>query len=166
MNVGSLLARHAPHVLLPAHGDPIADPLPALAETQRRLGEIMELRRAESEPWNLDRWLTEPWEALSPHLLRNRTSFATSYAVLSDSASALLVDWGYDLWTGMPSGGERATCRPLLESIGALRRDHGVEIMHRGRQSRVAEGQAGDGHVARRAAVEELRPVAAGRMAR
>jgi glyoxylase-like metal-dependent hydrolase (beta-lactamase superfamily II) len=122
-----VLARHAPDVLLPAHGDPIEDPLPALAETQRRLGEVMELRRAESERWDLDGWLAEPWAALSPHLLRNRTSFATSYALLSDSGSALLVDWGYDLWTGMPSGGERATCRPLLGSIDSLRRDHGVE---------------------------------------
>jgi glyoxylase-like metal-dependent hydrolase (beta-lactamase superfamily II) len=121
-----VLARHAPAVLLPAHGDPIDEPGAALDETRRRLGELMELRRVEERPWNLERWLAEPWQVLSPHLLKNRTSFATTYAVLSDSGSALLIDWGYDLWTGY-SGGDRSTCRPLLESIDALRRDHGIE---------------------------------------
>jgi glyoxylase-like metal-dependent hydrolase (beta-lactamase superfamily II) len=121
-----VLARHAPAVLLPAHGDPIEEPGAAVDETRRRLGELMELRRVEERPWNLERWLAEPWEVLSPHLLKNRTSFATTYAVLSDSGSALLIDWGYDLWTGH-SGGDRSACRPLLESIDALRRDHGIE---------------------------------------
>jgi glyoxylase-like metal-dependent hydrolase (beta-lactamase superfamily II) len=87
----------------------------------------MELRRSEEHPWNLERWLDDPWEVLSKHVLRNRTSFATSYALLSDSGSALLIDWGYDLWTGYPPGGPRSTCRPRLESIEALRRNHGVE---------------------------------------
>ncbi|MFL5955346.1 MAG: MBL fold metallo-hydrolase [Gaiellaceae bacterium] len=122
-----LLERQRPDVLLPTHGEPIDDPPGAIGETRARLAELMELRRVEREPWNLERWLDDPWEVLSPHVLRNRTSLATSYALLSDSGSALLIDWGYDLWTGMPSGGELATCRPLLESIGALRRNHGVE---------------------------------------
>jgi glyoxylase-like metal-dependent hydrolase (beta-lactamase superfamily II) len=122
-----LLARHAPELLLPAHGEPIEEPARALAETARSLGELMELRRIEDTPWDLGRWLEDPWEVLSPHVLRNRTSLATSYALLSDSGSALLVDWGYDLWTGYPSGGPRSTCRPRLESVEALRRNHGVE---------------------------------------
>ena len=92
-----LLARRSPHVLLPAHGEPIEEPGVALAETQRRLAELMELRR-DGPPWDLERWLDDPWEVLSPHLLRNRTSLATSYALLSDSGAALLVDFGYDLW--------------------------------------------------------------------
>jgi glyoxylase-like metal-dependent hydrolase (beta-lactamase superfamily II) len=122
-----VLARRAPDVLLPAHGEPIDEPAEALAETAHLLGELMELRRTEGTPWNLDRWLDDPWEVLSPHVLRNRTSFATSYALLSDSGSVLLIDWGYDLWTGYPPGGPRSTCRPRLESIEALRRNHGVQ---------------------------------------
>jgi glyoxylase-like metal-dependent hydrolase (beta-lactamase superfamily II) len=122
-----VLARRRPDVLLPAHGEPIDDPAAALARTQKAVGELMELRRNEPDPWDLERWLDDPWEALSPHLLRNRTSFATSYALLSDAGSALVVDWGYDLWTGYPSGGERWTCRPLLHSIEALKRNHGIE---------------------------------------
>jgi glyoxylase-like metal-dependent hydrolase (beta-lactamase superfamily II) len=121
------LARRAPDVLLPAHGEPMEEPASALAETARALGELMELRRIEEEPWNLERWLDDPWEVLTPHVLRNRTSLATSYALLSDSGSALLIDWGYDLWTGYPSGGPRSTCRPRLESVEALRRNHGVQ---------------------------------------
>jgi glyoxylase-like metal-dependent hydrolase (beta-lactamase superfamily II) len=122
-----LLDRHEPAVLLPAHGEPMEEPASAIAQTQRRLGELMELRRSEETPWDLERWLTDPWEVLTPHVLRNRTSMATSYALLSDSGSALLIDWGYDLWTGHPSGGPRSTCRPRLESVEALHRNHGVE---------------------------------------
>jgi glyoxylase-like metal-dependent hydrolase (beta-lactamase superfamily II) len=121
-----VLARHEPDVLLPSHGEPIEEPGAALALTQRQIARVMELRRG-GEPWKLERWLLTPWEVLSPHLLRNRTSVSTSYALLSASGSALLFDWGYDLWTGLPLGGERAANRPLLESIGALKRDHGVE---------------------------------------
>jgi glyoxylase-like metal-dependent hydrolase (beta-lactamase superfamily II) len=122
-----VLARRGLEVLLPAHGEPIEEPAVALAETGRRLAELMELRRVEETPWRLERWLDDPWEVLSPHVLRDRTSLATSYALLSDTGGALLIDWGYDLWTGYPSGGPRSTCRPRLESIDALRRNHGVE---------------------------------------
>jgi len=122
-----VLDRRAPERLLPAHGEPIDEPAAAIAATQERLAELMELRRVESTPFPYRRWLEAPWEELSPHLLRNRTSLATSYALLSDSGAALLLDWGYDLWTGLVHGGERARCVPLLESIGSLRRDHGVD---------------------------------------
>jgi glyoxylase-like metal-dependent hydrolase (beta-lactamase superfamily II) len=122
-----LLARREPDVLLPAHGDPVEDPQAALARVRERLTELLELRRVEAAPWDLDGWLREPWQRLSPHLLRNRTSIATSYGLLSETGAALIFDWGYDLWTGMPLGGERAANRPLLASIEALKRDHGVD---------------------------------------
>lgn len=122
-----VLERSSPEVLLPAHGDPIDDPQAALGETRRRLRELMELRR-DGPPWNFERWLDEPWEELSPHLLRNRTSLATSYALLSESGGALLVDWGYDWWTGYPLGEERAANRPLLQSLTTLKRDIEVAI--------------------------------------
>ena len=121
-----ILARHAPDRLLPSHGEPIEEAGVALEETSHRLTEIMELRRLAERPWNLDRWLDEPWEAITPHLLRNRTSIAACFALLSDSGSALLIDWGYDLWTGLTLGLDRSGNRPLLESIGSLKRDHGV----------------------------------------
>jgi glyoxylase-like metal-dependent hydrolase (beta-lactamase superfamily II) len=122
----AFLAEREPDLLLPSHGEPIEDPQAALTETRARLTELMELRR-EGPPWRIDRWLHAPWEVLSPHLLRNRTSIATSYALLSDSGGALLFDFGYDYWTGLPLGGARSANRPLLGSIFALRRDFGVE---------------------------------------
>ena len=39
---------------------------------------------------------------LEPHLLRNRTSVANTYALLSDDGAALLIDYGYDFTTGLP----------------------------------------------------------------
>ena len=123
----TILARQGPDVLLPAHGEPIEDPEGALGSARARIRELMELRRGAPRPWDLDGWLDEPWVPITPHLLRNRTSIATSYALLSEDGAALLVDWGYDLWTGIPLGNERAAHRPLLWSVQALRRDHGVE---------------------------------------
>ena len=119
------LLRHEPDTLLPSHGEAIDDPAAAVALLRPRLQELLDLRRG--EPWNLERWLREPWVPVTPHLLRNRTSFGASYALLSESGAALLVDWGYDDATGLAWGTERTTRRPLLTSIAALRRDHGVD---------------------------------------
>jgi glyoxylase-like metal-dependent hydrolase (beta-lactamase superfamily II) len=119
------LLRHEPDTLLPSHGEAIDDPAAAVAALRPRLQELLDLRRG--EPWDLERWLREPWVPVTPHLLRNRTSFGASYALLSESGAALLVDWGYDDATGLAWGTERTTRRPLLTSIAALRRDHGVD---------------------------------------
>jgi glyoxylase-like metal-dependent hydrolase (beta-lactamase superfamily II) len=122
-----VLARHRPDVLLPAHGQALTDPVADLAAAERRLAELMELRRAETRPFGYARWVEEPWEPLLPHLLLNTTSISNSYALLSETGAALLVDWGYDFWSGGALGGERHQCRPLLESIDALRRNHGID---------------------------------------
>jgi glyoxylase-like metal-dependent hydrolase (beta-lactamase superfamily II) len=120
-----VLAAHEPDVLLPSHGDPIEDPQASLALARTRLQELVDMRM--EEHWDLEEWLARPWEPLSPHLLRNRTSFAQSYALLSDSGDALMIDWGYDLNTGTPEQTERSARRPLLASLDTLRRDFGVE---------------------------------------
>jgi glyoxylase-like metal-dependent hydrolase (beta-lactamase superfamily II) len=122
-----ILKREAPDVLLPAHGEPTEDAVAALELVAARLTELMEMRRDAARPWDIEGWLERPWDTLSPHLLRNRTSIATSYALLSDDGAALIVDWGFDLWSGWPLGGDRSTHRPLLWSIQALRRNHGVQ---------------------------------------
>ncbi|HET7138218.1 MAG TPA: MBL fold metallo-hydrolase [Gaiellaceae bacterium] len=122
-----ILAGHRPDTVYPAHGPAIDDPDAGIAETERRLAELMELRRSEEMPFAYARWVEAPWRLLLPHLLLNTTSMATSYALLSGDGAALLVDWGYDQWTGWPYGGRRHQTRPLLESIGPLLRDHGVD---------------------------------------
>jgi glyoxylase-like metal-dependent hydrolase (beta-lactamase superfamily II) len=118
------LAREAPDVLLPSHGDPIEDPQRALSLVRERLQELVDLRR--EQPWDLDRWLDQPFDPVTPHLLRNRTCLAHSYVLLSETGGALLFDFGYDLCTGTTAATERATRRPLLASLPALR-EYGVE---------------------------------------
>ena len=124
LSTAALLDRE-PDLLLPSHGAPIDDPPAAVALLRERLEALLALRL--EQPWNLERWLREPWVPITPHLLRNRTSFGASYALLSDSGAALLVDWGYDAAPGLAWGTEKSTRRPLLTSIDALRRDHGID---------------------------------------
>ena len=120
-----ILSDRRPDVLLPSHGEPVEDPQRALALVQARLQELVDMRL--QEPWDLEDWLRRPWVALTPHLLRNRASFATTYALLSETGSALLIDFGYDLTVGAPADGDRAARRPLLATLDLLRRDFGVE---------------------------------------
>jgi glyoxylase-like metal-dependent hydrolase (beta-lactamase superfamily II) len=121
------LARREPAALLPAHGERIDDPKPALALTAERLAELAALRRPSGAGIDHEGWLDAPWREISAHVLLNRTSISCAYALLSETGNALLFDWGYDLWTGADLGADRHLTRPLLESIGALKRDHGVE---------------------------------------
>jgi glyoxylase-like metal-dependent hydrolase (beta-lactamase superfamily II) len=67
-----------------------------------------------------------PWVPITPHLLRNRASFANSYALVSETGAALLIDFGYDVTTGLVPRTEREARRALLWPLDALRRDHGV----------------------------------------
>ena len=120
-----ILADREPDVLLPSHGEPVDDPPAALALAQSRLQELVDLRIPWN--WNLEDWLRRPWVALSPHVLRNRTSLASTYALLSESGAALLVDFGYDLAVGAPPDGDRAAKRPLLATLDVLRREFGVD---------------------------------------
>lgn len=121
----AVLAQQEPDRLLPSHGDPIDDPEPALGEVRSRLQELVDLRR--EAPWDLDDLLRRPWAPVTPHLLRNRASFANSYALVSEEGAALLVDFGYDVTTGLLPSTERTARRALLWPLEALKRDFGVE---------------------------------------
>ena len=122
-----LLADERPDLLLPSHGEPMPDPAAALGLLAGRLQEYVDSRR--STPWDLERWLRQPYLALSEHLLMNRTSTAASYVLLSESGEALLVDYGYDMTTGLPAGTERAARRPWLASLPALKEQFGVRAV-------------------------------------
>jgi glyoxylase-like metal-dependent hydrolase (beta-lactamase superfamily II) len=114
-----------PELLLPSHGGIVTDPPAAVARARRALQELLDMRRR--TPWDPEEKLRDPWREVTPHLLRNTTSMANSYALLSDHGTALLLDFGYDLTTGLAGGGDRSSRRPLLASIEALRREHGVD---------------------------------------
>jgi glyoxylase-like metal-dependent hydrolase (beta-lactamase superfamily II) len=114
----------APDVLLPAHGDPIDDPVVAVELLTARLQALIDLRSPEWRPLELRE---RPYLEISRHLLRNRTSVANSYVLLSDSGAALVIDFGYDFTTGLPAGTDRSSRRPWLQTIPALKRLHGVD---------------------------------------
>ncbi|HEY7594120.1 MAG TPA: MBL fold metallo-hydrolase [Actinophytocola sp.] len=119
------LQARGPDLVLPAHGEPIAEPRPAFDLLELRLRAFADSRR--DEPWDPRDQYDRPFEVLSSHLLRNRTSFATSYVLLSDTGNALLIDYGLDMIAGLPVGDDRSSRRPWLPSLGRLRRDFGVD---------------------------------------
>lgn len=119
-----MLARAGAMRLAPSHGEVMDDAPAALEQLAATMQEYVDSRR--SYPWDLLARLDDPFVALTPHLLLNRTSMSCSYVLLSDSGEALIIDYGYDMTTGLVPGQERAARRPWLASLPALRRDHGV----------------------------------------
>jgi glyoxylase-like metal-dependent hydrolase (beta-lactamase superfamily II) len=111
-------------LLLPSHGEPMDDPPHALALLAERVRHYVDSRRP--YPWDLRALLDNPFTTLTEHLLLNRTSNSCSYVLVSETGAALVIDYGYDMYTGLPPGGDRASRRPWLASIPALRRNHGV----------------------------------------
>jgi glyoxylase-like metal-dependent hydrolase (beta-lactamase superfamily II) len=119
-----VLDARAPDLLLPSHGPVVERPAEALGQVSERLQELIDLRL--SQPWNVAERVRQPFDPVTPHLLRNRTMFANDYALVSETGAALLIDFGYDVTTTALST-ERAARRTLLWSLDGLRRDHGVE---------------------------------------
>ncbi|MBV9846423.1 MAG: MBL fold metallo-hydrolase [Kutzneria sp.] len=119
------LARREPTLLLPSHGLPMDDPRTAFDLLETRLRTFIDSRR--DTAWNPRAMYDEPFEVISPHLLRNKTSFGTTYALLSDTGNALFIDFGYDMSVGFPVGSDRSSRRPWLPSLAVLRRDFGVD---------------------------------------
>lgn len=119
-----MLAREGVTRLAPSHGEVMDDAGSALDLLADTMQEYVDSRR--SYPWDLMARLDDPFVALSEHLLLNRTSMSCSYVVLSETGEALIIDYGYDMTTGIVPGQERAARRPWLASLPALRRNHGV----------------------------------------
>jgi glyoxylase-like metal-dependent hydrolase (beta-lactamase superfamily II) len=113
-----------PDLLLPAHGDPIDDPKAAIDLLNARLQELIDQRSPE---WKLAALRERPYLEISRHLLLNRTAVANSYVLLSDSGGALVIDFGYDFTTGLPTGFDRSSRKPWLATLPALKRLHGVD---------------------------------------
>jgi glyoxylase-like metal-dependent hydrolase (beta-lactamase superfamily II) len=123
-------------VLLPSHGDPIEDPESALRLLIARLQDLLDIQHMDGifpcggprRVWDLPELRSRPFVELSPHLLRNRTSSSNTYALLSDTGAALLIDFGYDMSViGVASGGDRAARLPWLPSARALHDGHGID---------------------------------------
>jgi glyoxylase-like metal-dependent hydrolase (beta-lactamase superfamily II) len=111
--------------LLPSHGEPMDDPIGAIDALVDRFRELFRFRGRHGDLMKLR---AEPYEAITPHLLSNRTSVANSYILRSDSGKALVIDFGYDFTTGLAAGSDRAARRPWLYTVGALAR-YGVTTL-------------------------------------
>lgn len=119
------LRRQAPDLLLPSHGRPMADPAAALDLLVERMAELHDFRILIDSPFM--RRTTDPYAAISPHLLQNLTSNANSYVLRSESGAALVIDYGYDFSTGLAAGSDRAARRPWLYTLPFLKEQHGVD---------------------------------------
>jgi glyoxylase-like metal-dependent hydrolase (beta-lactamase superfamily II) len=126
MTVLSALLLHRYHlsVIAPSHGELMRDPDRALELLAHTMQEYVDSRR--SYPWELRARLEDPFVALTPHLLLNRTSMSCSYVLISETREALFIDYGYDMTTGLVPSQERAARRPWLASLPALRELFGV----------------------------------------
>lgn len=120
------LKERGPDLLLPSHGDPMDDPGSAIDLLVERLWELLQLRGQNPRLFELRE---KPYEAVTPHLLWHRASMANTYVLLSDSGKALFIDFGYDFITGIPLGSDRASRRPWLYTIPALKRQFGVNTI-------------------------------------
>ncbi|HWI61582.1 MAG TPA: MBL fold metallo-hydrolase [Symbiobacteriaceae bacterium] len=109
--------------LLPSHGEVMDDPQSAIDLTVERLAALRDLRRQNPRLFLLRE---QPYEAITPHLLKNRTSMSNAYVLLSQSGKALLIDFGYDFMFGPAAGADRASRRPWLYTIPALKQQYGV----------------------------------------
>ena len=85
-------------------------------ELIERFWQILQLRGTNPR---LFEFCATPYEAITPHLLRHRNSFAHCYVLLSESKKALYLDFGYDLVTGGLLGSDRAS--RLAVAASALR---------------------------------------------
>ena len=111
-------------LLLPSHGHSMPDPDAALELLSERMQSLVDSQRWYS--WDLRDRLRNPFTRLTEHLLLNRSSLSTGYVLLSETGEALFIDFGYDMTTGLPSGTDRASRRPWLASLAALKSQFGV----------------------------------------
>ena len=107
--------------LLPSHGAPMTSD--AIMPTIENLLELIKLRRQNPRLLQLR---DTPYEYITPHVLRNRTSMSDSYVLVSESGKAMIIDFGYDFIAGIPAGVERSARRPWLYTIPALLEKFGV----------------------------------------
>ncbi len=122
------LAEQKPAMLCPSHGEPIADPAPAIEATAARLTDYYRFQTG-----NAPSAQNKPF-AVSPHLVAHYQTTSSFYAIISDSGKALFIDYGSA--SGVHFGNfERATAvtdriRFVEHSIDELRRSYGLKSVN------------------------------------
>lgn len=111
-------------MILPSHGTIMKDPTLAIDLLVERLTNLMKLRKQNPRLFQLRE---QPYEHITENLLKNRTSLANAYVLLSKNKKALFIDFGYDFMAGEAAGFDRASQRPWLYTIDRLKDQYGVE---------------------------------------
>ncbi|MBO7743077.1 MBL fold metallo-hydrolase [Paenibacillus sp. MWE-103] len=118
------------HLLLPSHGEVMREPASALELLAERMKRLLELRGQQS---GLEEVLNPAFVEITPHLIWNPRSFANSYALLSKSGKALLIDFGYpNIHQTFYAGADRSSRRPGLRQIDQLKRRYkltGIDVV-------------------------------------
>ncbi len=129
------LAKQAPGVCFPSHGEPISDVAGDIERLERRLMDLVELGRGmrvagrESIPEQL--FLPESkLIPLSRHLLWGGVwTCSNFYVILSDSGKAMFVDYGHAYWPHMHVWSDHdglETMRFVEHHLDELREEYGV----------------------------------------
>lgn len=86
-----------PDLLCPSHGEIISEPGSAIDLLIQRFRKLLKSR---SQHTDLEELKDHPFESLTRHLLMNKTSCSFSYVLISESGKTLIIDYGYDFFTG------------------------------------------------------------------
>ncbi len=127
-------------ILLPSHGQPMDDPQAAMSLLEQRLWALLQQRKQYLDLYQLRQ---HPYEQVlpvgkglqgrgTPHLLISKASVANTFVLVSESGKALFIDFGSDFMTGTPAGSDRASRRPWLYSLPALKEQfhiHKVDVV-------------------------------------
>ena len=116
------LQRRGVQWLLPSHGERM-EAETAIPPTVEKLARLRTLREQNPRLFQLRE---RPYEAITPHVLFNRTSMANSYVLLSQSGKAMIIDFGYDFMAGPAAGVDRSSRHPWLYTLPTLQEDFGV----------------------------------------
>ncbi|HEX2863494.1 MAG TPA: MBL fold metallo-hydrolase, partial [Deinococcales bacterium] len=108
----------------PQHGAVVTGFPEAARVLIERLRELMALRRHNPRLLDLH---AHPYDEVVPRVLFNRTSMANAY-VITCGGEGLAIDFGYDFMFGQPAGTDRASRRPWLHTLPALKAQHGVTV--------------------------------------
>ncbi|RAP73381.1 MBL fold metallo-hydrolase [Paenibacillus montanisoli] len=120
----SVLREKGLDMLLPSHGDIMEHPASAISPLIEKLEQLLRLRGQYSD---FENFRSPAFREITPHLLWNSRSFANSYALISKSGKALLIDYGYsNIHQIFTAGTDRASRRPNLYPIEWLKKQYNV----------------------------------------
>jgi glyoxylase-like metal-dependent hydrolase (beta-lactamase superfamily II) len=112
------------HMLLPSHGEVMDNPASAIDPLISNLKQLLQLRNHYSI---IEQILEPEYVEITPHLIWNNRSFANSYALISKSGKALIIDFGYSNYhQNSYAGTDRSSRRPSLRPIEQLKKQYNI----------------------------------------